>query len=79
LQKGVPNMGKSHVTLVNIAFDLHHFLILLEIPSKSYCKMSNEKPFINYNRKIMMTSEHYLATFEQKLGKKEAIIQEQNV
>jgi hypothetical protein len=35
--------------------------------------MSYEEPLIGYNKNIMMTNEHYLAIFEQKLVRKEAI------
>jgi hypothetical protein len=36
--------------------------------------VSNEEPLIDYNKNIMMTSEHYLAILEQKLVRKEATI-----
>jgi len=68
-------MGKSHVASINLVPDLHHFLTLLEIPNKSHYRVSNEKPLINYNKSIMMTNEPYLPTLEQKLAKKEVIIQ----
>ncbi len=69
----MPNRGESHVALVDLAPSLHHFLTLLEVPSKSY-KASNEKPLIDYNKNIKMTSEHYLAILEQKLVRKKVAI-----
>jgi hypothetical protein len=41
--------------------------------------VSNEKLLINYNKNIMMTNEHYLTRLEQKLAKKEAVTQKQDV
>jgi hypothetical protein len=72
LEEGVPNGGESHVTLVNLAPSLHHFMTLPEVLNKSYHKVSNEEPLIDYNKNIMMTSEHYLAILEQKLVRKKA-------
>jgi hypothetical protein len=37
--------------------------------------VSNEEPLINYNKNMMMMNEHYVATFEQKLVKKETTTQ----
>lgn len=66
--------GESHVMLIHFAPSLHHFLTLPEVPSKSYHIMSNEKPLIDYNKNIMMMSEHYLVIFEQQLVRKEVMI-----
>jgi hypothetical protein len=74
LQEGVLNGGESHVTLVDLVPNLHHFLTLPKVPNKSYHRVSNEEPLIDYNKNIMMTSEHYLAILEQKLVRKEATI-----
>jgi hypothetical protein len=63
-------MGESHVASINLAPTLHHFLTLSEVPNKSRNKMSNKKPLITYSKNIMMMSERYLITFEQKIGKK---------
>ncbi len=76
LQEGVPNGGKSHVTLVDLAPVLHHLLTLLQVPSKSYHKMSNEKPLIDYNKNVMMRNEHYLVIFGQKLVRTKITIRE---
>jgi hypothetical protein len=59
--------------LVDFVPNLHHFLTLLEVPSKSYHRMSNEEPLIDYNKNIMMTSEHYPVILKQKLVRKEAL------
>jgi hypothetical protein len=72
----VPNGGKSHVTLVDLAPVLHHLLTLLQVPSKSYHKMSNEKPLIDYNKNVMMRNEHYLVIFGQKLVRTKITIRE---
>jgi len=72
----VPNGGKLHVTLVDLAPSLHHLLTLLQVPSKSYHKMLNEEPLIDYNNNVMMTSEHYLVIFEQKLVRTKATTRE---
>ncbi len=42
LQGRVPNMGESHVTLINLAPTLYHFMTLHEVPNKSHCKMLNK-------------------------------------
>jgi methionine salvage enolase-phosphatase E1 len=65
----VPNGGKSHVTSINFILDLHRFLTLLKVSSKSHCKVLNEKLLIDCNKNIMMTSEHdgYIQT---KFGEK---------
>jgi hypothetical protein len=33
--------------------------------------VSNEEPFNNYNKNIMMTNEHYVVALEQNLARKE--------
>jgi hypothetical protein len=62
----VPNGGKSHVTLIDFAFSLHHFPTLFEIFNKSHCKMSNEELLIDYNKSIMMMNGHYPVILKQK-------------
>jgi hypothetical protein len=47
----VPNGGESHVAIVDLAPNLHHFLTLPEVPSKSYYRVLNEEPLIDYNKK----------------------------
>jgi hypothetical protein len=74
----VPNGGKSHVTSINFILDLHRFLTLLKVSSKSHCKVLNEKLLIDCNKNIMMTSEHDLATFKQNLARKEVAIRVQD-
>ncbi len=41
--------------------------------------MSNNKSLIDYNKNIMMMSERYLITLQQKLARKEITTQEKNV
>ncbi len=36
------NGVELHVMLIDFVLNLHHFLTLLEVPSKSYHRMSNE-------------------------------------
>jgi hypothetical protein len=69
-------MGESHVTSINLAPTLHHFLTLPEVPNKSCCRMSNKKPLIIYSKSIMMMNERYLVPFEQKLAIKKITTQE---
>jgi hypothetical protein len=66
----VPNGGKSHVASINIILNLHHFLTLLKVSSKSHRKVLNEELLIDYNKNIMMMNEHYLVTLKQKLAMK---------
>jgi hypothetical protein len=75
----VPKGGELHVTLVDFVPSLHHVVTLLEVPSKSYHRMSNEKPLIDYNKSIMIMNEHYLVTFEQKMVRKEVPTRDQDV
>jgi hypothetical protein len=50
--------------------NLHKFLTLLEVPVKFSHQMSIAKPLIDYNKNIMMTNEHYVSAFEQKMARK---------
>jgi hypothetical protein len=72
-------MGELHVASINLTPTLHHFLTLHEVPNKSHYKMSNNKSLIDYNKNIMMMSERYLITLQQKLARKEITTQEKNV
>jgi hypothetical protein len=78
LREKVPNGGELHVISIDLTPNLHHvlgfhhFLTLLKAPIKSHYQVSNEKPLINYNKNIMMTSEHYVVALEQKVVRKEA-------
>jgi hypothetical protein len=70
----IPIASNTHILPPSI--EISCFLTLPKVPFRSTHQPSTEEPLIHYSNNIMMTNDHSVKVFEQKMACKEVVMKE---